>query len=314
MPPVINPQPPSEPGSQSMLTNAVISIQINGLGRVTPNLNGKTLPIGKLITLRALPAPGQVFAGWSGLLGAAELPLLALVLQTNLSLTANFVASPFTTLNGAYAGLLANTNAISPADSGAFKVNVNPSGTFSGRVIVAGQRHGIHGQFNLFGDAVISISRNQLPPLTLNLHLDPAANDSLISGQITDGAWISELLGERNVFNSKLNPAQQAGVRSFLLEQTGSQMAAVGTASSHIAKSGSARVSGKLSNLRSFSTATVLGKTGDYPFYLSFNHGLDVVIGWLNFPANQQTASTGSVFWVSSGTNAFSKSLQVNSL
>ena len=41
-----------------------------GLGHVTPNLNGKTLAVGQVINLRAIPGSGQVFAGWSGLPGA----------------------------------------------------------------------------------------------------------------------------------------------------------------------------------------------------------------------------------------------------
>src|SRR6187549_985598 len=37
-------------------TNATIAVQIEGLGRVSPNPNGKTLRAGQLINLRALPA------------------------------------------------------------------------------------------------------------------------------------------------------------------------------------------------------------------------------------------------------------------
>jgi hypothetical protein len=73
-------------------------------------------------------------------------------------------------------------------------------------------------------------------------------------------------------------------------------------------------VRGKLVDGRSFSVSSSLAKNGDYPFYLSFNRGTEIIIGWLNFPAGQQPSSSGTVFWVNSGTNAFAKSLKVDSL
>jgi hypothetical protein len=60
-------------------------------------------------------------------------------------------------------------------------------------------------------------------------------------------------------------------------------------------------------------TSSSLAENGDYPFYLSLNHGTELVIGWLNFPAAREPAAGGSVVWSNTGTNAFARSLQVSS-
>jgi hypothetical protein len=315
---LVNNRPPSSgppsSGTQNSITNASVAIQINGLGHVTPNLNGRILSVGRLLNLRAIPASGQVFAGWSGLSTLSALPNVSFVLESNLTLVASFVPSPYLPFKGTYTGLLSNTNGVSPADCGYVAATVTASGRFSGRVRVGGSGYGLNGQFNAFGDAVVTVRRTKATPLVISLHLDLTDGSDEISGQITDGAWISELSANRNVFNSRLNPAQQAGTRSFLLEQSDDLSITAGTGSSRIYQSGSTRVRGKLLDLRSFSASGTLSKSGDYPLYLSFNRGSEVIIGWLNFPAGQQPSSSGTVFWVSSGTNSFAKSLKVNSL
>ncbi len=244
---------------------------------------------------------GRVNA-WSAILAAAAIP--------GAQITTNSPPSPQATppppensptptnasltiraFKGNYAGLLANTNGVTPADSGYFRVKLNA-----------------------FGDTSVMIRRSQAAPLSFALHLDTTGGTDQISGHITDGAWVSEVSGDRNVFNSRLNPAQQAGVRSFVLEQSGDNSSTAGTAARRIAQSGSTHIHGRLADLRSFSASSTLGKNGDYPFYLSFNRGSEVVIGWLNFPANQQPSSSGTVLWVKSGTNSFAKSLRVDSL
>jgi subtilisin family serine protease len=312
--PPSNPVFPPPPDSQPSATTASVTVQITGLGRVTPNLNGRVLSAGQVVNLRAIPGSGQVFAGWDGLSAFSALPNLQFVLKSNVTFVARFVPSPYLGLKGTYAGLLANTNGVSPADSGYFNVTVNSSGTFSGRVLINGSRYGLHGQFNAFGDAVVNIRRGQAASLVLSLHLDLAGGSDQITGQITDGAWVSELSGDRNVFNSRWNPAQQAGIQSFLLEQSGDTALTAGTGSSRISQGGSTRVRGKLADLRSFSASSTLAKNGDFPFYISFNRGSEVIIGWLNFPANHAPSSRGTVVWVKSGTNSFAKSLKVNAL
>ncbi len=151
--------------------------------------------------------------------------------------------------------------------------------------------------------------RDPLSPLSLTLHLDLADGTDQVAGNATDGHWTSEIAGDRNVFNERLNPARQAGPRSFLLNHAGASISAAAAGSAAINASGAASVVGKLAAGRAFSLSSTLARSGDYPFYLTFNHGTEVFIGWLNFPA-ATAAPTGTVIWVRTGKNPVAATLQ----
>jgi thermitase len=290
---------------------SALTLQTNGFGTISPRLNGAMLEIGRSYAIRAIPAPGQVFAGWEGL--NSDSPLLRFVMQSNLVLVAKFVPSPFVPVKGTYSGLAANTNGVSPQDSGSFSITVTTSGIFSGKLLLAGQRYGFRGQFNLVGDATVSVPRPLASPLELRLKLDLTNGTGQVQGSLTDGAWVAQLSGDRNIFNSRLNPAQQAGVRQFLLENSEPIPATAATGVGKISTAGGTSVKGRLIDGRPFATAGTLSPTGDYPFYLSLNRGTEVVIGWLNFPAAQIPTAAGTVLWVKSGTNSFAATLQATS-
>ena len=287
---------------------ASLSVQANGSGLLIPNLNGMQLEAGRAYRIRAVPGPGQLFAGWSGGI-TSQPPALTFTMQTNLMLVANFVPNPFPAVRGAYAGLMSNTNGVTPENSGYFALTVTPSGSFSGHLLAAGKRYGFRGRFNLAGDATVGVRRGLAAPLALTLHVDLTNGSDQVAGALSDGSWTSDVAGDRNVFNSWSNPAQQAGLRSFVLERApDNSTAAAGL--SRISLSGATNVRGKLSDGRAFNTSSALAKNGDCPFYLSLNRGGEVVIGWLNFASGQGPTASGTVLWVKTGTNAFATTLQ----
>jgi hypothetical protein len=291
---------------------ATLVIQTVGQGTVSPNLNGAPLAVGKMYKLKAKADFGQLFAGWNGI--DSQSPALTFVMRSNLVLTANFVPNPFLAIKGNYAGLAADTNAVTPQSSGYFGLTVTPSGAFSGKLLLAGGHFGFHGQFDLNGNVAVAVSRGTLfSPLSLMLHLDLTNGTDSVSGTLTDGAWVSEVGGDRNVFNSKLNPAAQAGLRDFILERADDSKVEAGVGQGKISTSGSANVSGSLQDGTKFRAASLLAKNGDCPFYLSRSKGSEVVIGWLNFPKVADPTASGTVLWVKSGTNTFSAQLQAAS-
>lgn len=76
---------PSPPASTGPLT-----LLVSGNGTISPDLTNQKLVIGKRYTIRAKPAPGQIFGGWTG---SATSPSssLTFVLKSNLVFQANFV-------------------------------------------------------------------------------------------------------------------------------------------------------------------------------------------------------------------------------
>ncbi|HLX71676.1 MAG TPA: S8 family serine peptidase [Verrucomicrobiae bacterium] len=298
--------------SLTLVATSALTIQTSGQGTVSPNLNGAQLQIGKTYTVKANPAAGQAFAGWNGVVSQSR--TLTFVMQSNLVLTASFVPSPFPAVTGDYAGLAANTNAITPDNSGYFRVTVTAAGVFSGKLLLGGGRYGFHGQFDVSGNATTVVNRGPaLTPLSFALHIDLSNGTDQVTGLLTDGAWASGASADKNVFNSRLNPAEQAGSRNFILQEANDAAVEAGLGLGRISTSGLANVSGSLDNGTKFRTSSTLAKNGDCPFYLSLNKGNGIVIGWLNFPAAASPTASGTVLWVNSGTNQFSAELRAAS-
>jgi subtilisin family serine protease len=290
------------------VTTAMLTVQTNGLGLVSPGLDGKQLEVGRTYRIRAVPGPGQLFSSWSGGV-ITQSATLSFTMQTNLVLAANFVTNPFPAVRGVYAGLMANARGVTPDNSGYFSLAVGSSGAFSGHLVAAGRRYGFSSRLSLDGDATISVRRGLASTLALTFHVDLTNGSDQVVGAVSDGNWTSGVTGDRNVFNSSSNPAQQAGLRSFVLERAPDNSSAA-SGLSRISLGGAANVRGKLNDGRSFSTSNALAKNGDYPFYLSLNHGTEMVIGWLNFAAGQGPIASGTVQWINTGTNAFATTLQ----
>jgi hypothetical protein len=204
---------------------------------------------------------------------------------------------------------MANTNGVTPANSGYFNLTVSSSGAFTGKLLLAGSRHSFHGHLDLSGTAVVLVNRTGSTPLKVNVHVNLATPTDEVVGSVSDGRWVSALSGDRNVFNSHVNPATQAGSRAFVLERAEDNVSAA-SGSSRISLGGSTNVRGILSDGRRFGAGSILAKNGDCPFFLSLNRGNEVVIGWLNFPAGQGPVANGTVLWVKSGTNSFAATLR----
>lgn len=299
--------------SVTWVVTSTLTVQTSGLGTVSPSLNGANLQIGRTYTLKANPGEGQAFAGWNG--SVAQLRTLTFVMQSNMVLTANFVSSPFPAVTGNYAGLVANANAMTPNNSGYFGLTVTTSGAFSGKLLLGGGRYGFHGQFDVSGNATTIVNRG--PTLTLlsfALHIDLSNGTDQVTGSLTDGAWVSGVSADKNVFNAQANPAAQAGSRDFILQQANNAAVEAGIGLGRISTSGLANVSGSLDDGTKFRTSSMLAKNGDCPFYLSLNKGSGMVIGWLNFPASASPTASGTVLWINSGTNQFTAELRAASM
>ena len=276
---------------------AQVTVNISGLGSVTPNLNGKLLLVGKPVALRAVPGPGQVLASWGGAI-ASTASTLGFVLQSNMTITAYFVPNPFLPVQGIYAGVIADTNAANYNTSGAFSFKVTRKGAFTGKLRMLGTAGAFRGQFDIAGNATVYVPRALRTPLTLSLKLDMTNGTDEVTGIISDGAWTSSVAGDRNVF-SKLNPAPQAGLRNLALTKSlenGGALAA--SCAAKISVAGKVTLKGKMTDGRALTVASTLAKNGDLGCFATLPLGAEVLVGWINFPAAPSTAASGELLWL----------------
>jgi hypothetical protein len=291
----------------TFVSTTTLTITINGSGTVSPNLNGRSLEIGRVFTVAARAGAGQQFAGWSGGLSNAN-PRLSFQMVSNLVLVANFVPNPFLPFAGPYLGLFFNTNAVSSASSGSINLQLGRQGAFSGKLSMNGASYAFRSQFNSSGAATLGVLRHGLVPVALVLQLDLTSGE--IRGTATDESGTAVLLANRGAFTARY-PAAQAGQRSFVLRHTAADGGAIAaTITAKIGPLGAVRLQGSLADGRKFTLATALWSDGQVPFYLSLARGKDVLLGFLRFADNPTGAVDGTVFWTNTGSTPFVTQLE----
>ena len=195
------------------VVNSRLSVQVRGLGIVSPNLDGRELEIGKFYQMIARPARAQIFGGWEGVPISAK-AVLNFAMQSNLVVSANFISSPFS--KGIYAGLILETHGVRPESSGFVKLAVTRRGSFSGKLTIAGRTFPLRGTFDYLGRARIPVLRRPAQPVLVTLQIDLNGLNQ-ITGDVTDGHWISILSAEKvlNTATARERIKQANSVFSF---------------------------------------------------------------------------------------------------
>ncbi len=319
---------------------ASLVIQTNGAGTVSPDLTHKMLELGQLYTVTARPARGFVFQSWEGEgLAVTNNATLSFVLTNGMTLVANFVTNPFPVVAGAYQGVFFDTNkaALGPFDmftesAGSLSLQLRPNGSFSAKLAMKGTSFSFSGQFDPSGRATVPVLRRPYLPAVCSLQLDLSGGTGLLTGQVTNALGTEVLVSPvfaGKSFNSKTNPAPQAGGRGFILiTNVNNALVAplvaanssdlntnkIGSGSASISMAGAVKVQGRWINNNSFALASALFQTdfngGNLPFYLSYFGGTEIIIGLPRFGADTNDIS-GTLWWVKSGTNGFSRQMEM---
>lgn len=139
---------------------ALLTVQTNGRGTVSPNENGKSLDIGRNYTITATASLGFGFTGWTGGI-VTNKPTITFMMEPNLALTANFVDTqkPTLTISSPATGLQTSN------------ANLAVVGKASDNVAVAAA------YYQLNGSSLTPLtSANNWSNWTANLTLTPGTN------------------------------------------------------------------------------------------------------------------------------------------
>ena len=168
-----------------------LSLQVEGRGTVVPNLDGRQLEIGRFYRVVAVPAAGQVFAGWEGVPAERAMkPILIFEMQPNLVLKATFIPNPFVPAAGTFNGLVYDPANVTPESSGFLRITVNRSGTFSGSLVIDRRSYPFFGRLDARGMSDIPVLRRPLRPVVI--HFEARLPEAVrVYGTVTDGSWIA---------------------------------------------------------------------------------------------------------------------------
>jgi hypothetical protein len=313
---------------------APLTVVISGAGTVTPNLNGKLLEIGKVYKITATPGAGQFFQGWVEYFG--EPPYLSyrtlyFEMEENKVLTAKFIPDPIPSRAGTYNGLFYQNYAINHGRSGSFTMQLNHSGTFSGAILLGGDRIPFTGNFggqppstyktlsyayyspsfspNL-AKVSFSVTHSNWSPLPVTLTLPLIDEDfGQLSGFIGSedsppkgsGYWTADLHAELVSKATNLNwnyTLAFADATNFTSSGSGD-----GIGNAKVDRQGNLRFIGKLSDGTSVSQSVRLPPSGHWPLYAPLYNGKGSLLSWGNlYGTNSQSIPTNSPYsWIKTG-------------
>jgi hypothetical protein len=279
-----------------------ITVLTSGKGTLTPNYDGWLLEIGKTYTMTAKPDFNSFFIKWTD--GAGNLvttgPTLTFLVQSNMTVRANFIQNPFVVLSGPFAGLFYDTNNVAPTNSGFISITLNAMGSFSAKAqFGSGQKLAFSGHFATDGTFSNSVAVKGSSPLIVQLTLNPA-NGGLISGAIGNSSWIVPVLAVRAAF-SIVNRAPQTGKYTLVIpggDDSTVRPTGNGYGTAFVDIAGNLTFSGILADGAKMKQKTFIGQQGWWPFYAGPYKGHGAILGWLSFVTNQiNTDIVGTLYW-----------------
>jgi hypothetical protein len=292
-------------------------IQINGLGTVSPNYNGKFLVVGSTYTVTAVPDKNQIFSNWID--GVAQPysvltngPVLKFVMRTNMILEANFVTNVFLAARGTYHGLFAPANAPrEQTNSGAVTLSVTKAGALSGKLTLGSNAPSLAGKFNPAGAATITTPRKGQSSLITTLQLN--FGDQTLTGFVTDtlGSFMAPVTASLNFFSAKQEAVNYEGAYTFIIAGTTNMEAGpLGTSFGTVKVSPLGAITYDVflaDGTTVLSQSSVVSKEGYWPFYVPLYGGKGSIWGWNYFsnstPQKEIVSATNSS-WINGGNSA----------
>jgi uncharacterized repeat protein (TIGR03803 family) len=278
------------------LVQSPLSLTTNGFGTVQRSFTGSTLDVGKNYTVTAKPAVNNLFSNWTGSITTTNNPLTFLM-ESNMTLTANFVTNSFLYAAGTYNGLFFVNNDVGAQSSGMLKnLTVGKLGAYSGALFIGGSNYSISGAFNVSGNASNQIARAAgLGSLSLVMNLNWETKPPQVTGTVSGkngGAWTASLLAEEA--GSGLGSAEYTllippGTNAPLDSPIGDGYAVI---TNH---NGTATLTGALADGTAFSESVAESESGYLAVYVSPYTNGGLLLGWL---ALTNGTPVGSLTWI----------------
>ncbi len=277
---------------------SVLTVRVNGAGIVEPDWNGRLLDVAGAYEMRATPAAGHVFTGWSGGVSGVS-PLLQFNMQTNLVVEANFAPRVASLARGVFNGLVYPTNSLLPAKCGFFQLEVGADGAFAGFLRQGIASHPLSGRFDVNGQAATTVTRAGQTPVTLSLQLDTTAGERLMGRFDDDGTGIA-MFAYRQVFDGQAAVSPLAGRYTFVMPSpTNSVNSPGGDAFGEIVVDGAGRVkfAGELPDGTPVRHEASMGRNGLWPLHVPLAGGRGMLLGWITVSKDPNLDAFGELIW-----------------
>ncbi|HET6406939.1 MAG TPA: CAP domain-containing protein [Chthoniobacteraceae bacterium] len=269
-----------------------LSVQIAGEGSVSKGFEGITArEVGQVYRIAAKPAPGWLFAGWTGsLTGSAA--SAEFTMSEGFNLTATFIANPFIEKNGTYTGFAASSTG-SPS---LLSLKVSRSGRFSGKLRLMDLALPLRGRFDASGRTQFFTSSDGIT-ISFDLAFTVVDGGTAISGTVAGDGWSLPI--EINAAGKSHNPSvfgRYTVVLSAGDDAPPSTPQGDGFATVRVNHLGATVLAGVLADGTPFSATGFLNRRGELPIFLALCRGSGAFAGNLTFQPSSDIA--GHFQWI----------------
>jgi len=277
------------------VTMGSLTVAVAGDGTLEPDYTGSTFEqVGSNYTIRATPAFGYAFTGWTGGI-TTNTSTLSFAMPSVLTLQANFAPIPYSPTKGTYYGLFYPSTNISFDQSGAITLTTAAKRKFSAKLQLAGASYPLTGSFDSNGAWAKSIARKGTNAINVQLLL---SGTDFLSGTVSNADWLAYITAERAVYDGKKSISPQKGQYTLLIVGTNGTTnlpAGYGYATLTVSPAGKTTFAGSLAEGTKVSQSSIVSGTGQWPLYISLYSAKGSVLSLVAF-TNAQTLG-GDLFW-----------------
>ena len=172
--------------------------------------------------------------------------------------------------------------------------------SLSGKLTVGSSTPSLTGQFDPSGAATLITARKGESSLITKLQLDFAGQ--MITGSVTDGSFVAQIIADAQFFTSSLKATNYEGQYTFIIPGTNDPtVGPSGTSSGTVTVSSSGAVTFSVSLADGTTSAanpsSVVSKDGYWPFYLPLYNGAGSLWSWTCF-TNGAMMSAPNASWI----------------
>lgn len=201
--------------------------------------------------------------------------------------------NPFTVSKGTYNGLIYDSSGVAVPSSGYFTASTTTRGSYTAKVMLAGQTYSVSGKFDASGQATNSINRAG-SPLRLYLQMDLSGGGQMRGFLISD-QWTAQLQADQ------LRPTAAAKY-TFVIRGDPQNSSTVpggdGIGTITVSSSGSLRFSAVLSDRAKITQGSGLSSQGYWPLCGALYSKNGALVSWIQFSSNTDSDLAGQLVWI----------------
>lgn len=277
-----------------------LHVNVNGAGLVTPAYDGTIQEIGRSLVLTAVPARGWVFSNW--IVGAQTrlTSKATFVMESNLTIVANFVTNPFAASKAAFNGLVMDDAAPSHARAGFLSVNLLDTGKYTANLLFAGKKVAFAGAFDLSRQTVANLAPKP-GTNTYLLRLALSEDGRAMAGTLADGEGEISVRLNKAAFGPTAPATNYVGSYTMLVQPAEGESIEIGDGYGllKVDVAGTASLTGVLADGNPAVVKAGLSAEGAWPFYLPLYAGQGSLFGWLSVDrrAGNAVIATNGLLW-----------------